>query len=156
MPENYACLARNVDNFHLTNATTYQCAISDEYSQGFMTTTSDRSLDNQLIKMQAEDNLDERITGFSVECIPLEAIFDKIFVPKISLLKIDIEGGEKDIFKSTSSDIFKKINSLAIEYHDNIQPGTLRLITDKLKKTHNLKTFNNEISECGLLFATLR
>ncbi|MDJ0736971.1 MAG: FkbM family methyltransferase [Nostocaceae cyanobacterium] len=153
-PENFNCLSNNIINFGLKNSTVHQYAVSNNYRQDVIVTNGSRSLDNHLRKQSENNSLQSN--NISVNVIPLEGIFDILKSPEISLMKIDIEGAERDIFESVNEKTLKCIHSLAIEYHDNLCPGTLNLITKKLTPTHHLKTLPSHVSGCGLLFAVRR
>lgn len=155
LPENFSCLSRNIDNFGLSMASIYEYAIGNNYRQDLIANNCVRSLDNQLLKQSNQNIKDMKISqSLPVKVIPLDAIFDMVNVQQISLLKVDIEGGEYEIFQSISRKILKCIKLLAIEYHDHLQPGTFTLIKEKLKSTHDVKFISSDISGCGLLFAT--
>jgi FkbM family methyltransferase len=151
MPENYSCLTQNINAFNFQNIQTYQLAVSDRQEKLYMMESPGRSLDCQFVKHHQGMGLLE--AELSVDCIAIESIFDLIGSQKISLLKMDIEGGEEAIFKSISSKVLTRINSLVIEYHSQ---DILRLVTDKLLTTHDLKTFDSYPANCGLLFAVSR
>jgi FkbM family methyltransferase len=149
--ENFECLSKNISNFGFKNVTLHTHAISSHYEQGLIVETGDRSLDHQLIK-QSEKTSDMSNCA-PINVIPLEGMFDIIKANEISLLKVDIEGAEHDVFESTSENTLKRIDRIALEYHDNLRPGTLTLITKKLTSTHHVKTIPSDLSGCGLLFA---
>lgn len=149
-PENFSCLSINKNNFCLDNLAVHQYAISSNYRQDLILEAGSRSLDHKLLKQSNE--ISNSSNYLPVEVIPLEGVFDIVKSETISLLKVDIEGTEQEIFESISESILKRIYSLIIEYHDNLRPGTLTLITEKLKSTHNLQTIHSTVSGCGLLF----
>jgi FkbM family methyltransferase len=150
-PENFECLSRNAINLGLKNVTLHTYAVSSHYEQGLIVETGDRSLDHQLIKQSEKTSDMSNCTP--VDVIPLEGIFELMKVNTISLLKVDIEGAEHDVFESTSEKTLKRIDRIALEYHDNLRPGTLSLITQKLASTHHVKIIPSNLSSCGLLFA---
>lgn len=55
-----------------------------------------------------------------IKSIKLEDIFTQNKIDKIDFLKIDCEGSEGLIFKSTKSIIWNKINKISLEYHNNV------------------------------------
>jgi len=150
-PENFECLSRNAINLGLKNVTLHTNAVSSHYEQGLIVETGDRSLDHQLSKQSEKPSDMSNCTPVNV--IPIEGIFDILKANEISLLKVDIEGAEQDVFESTSEKTLKCVDRMAIEYHDNLRPGTLTLITKKLTLTHHVNTIPSNLSGCGLLFA---
>lgn len=151
LPDNFSCLSKNISNFSLQTATLHQYAISNNFRQDLIVESGNRSLDHQLVYQSDKHIIAPQSLPVSV--IPVEAIFDIINCSKITLMKIDIEGAERDIFESISESTLKCIHSLAIEYHDHLRPGTHSLITEKLKSTHYVKTIPSNLTGCGLLFA---
>jgi len=56
----------------------------------------------------------------SIEGISLEKLILDNKLKKIDLIKIDIEGAEIDLFRSTSDERLKNIDQIAVEFHDFI------------------------------------
>jgi FkbM family methyltransferase len=78
-----------------------------------------------------EDNQNPELLS-SVKCINIKKI-KEIYNKDIGILKLDIEGGEKEIFDSDSSDI-KQIKVIFVEIHDYIVKGTF----------NSFKTFSSD------------
>lgn len=51
---------------------------------------------------------------------------------RIDLLKIDIEGSEKEVFHNGASEWINHIGMIAVELHDNIEPGCSLALTEAL------------------------
>lgn len=77
---------------------------------GFMTTLKDSS---------------EHHSCHSVMAITIDKIIENYNLEKIDVLKIDIEGAEKEVFNDTSSWI-EKVDSLIVELHDRMKGGCSR------------------------------
>jgi len=58
----------------------------------------------------------------TVKAITVDRLMDEYALDRINILKIDIEGAEKEVFSSTASWI-DKVDSIVIELHDFIRPG---------------------------------
>ncbi|NRB75843.1 MAG: FkbM family methyltransferase [Verrucomicrobiales bacterium] len=63
--------------------------------------------------------------GPTVETITLDDLMDRLEITHIDVLKIDIEGAEKEIFE-TGGDWLSKTDSLVVELHDRIIMGCSR------------------------------
>ncbi len=151
-PENFACLSKNVSKFcYAGKISLHQCAISDSYGTEAIVDTGHRSLDHQLIKNSK--SYSDVANSIPVNVIPLEGIFEIVEADEISLLKMDIEGSEQEVFKSTSEKTLKRLRRVVIEYHDHLRSGTLALIKEKLTTTHQIRIIPSNLSGCGLLFA---
>ena len=59
--------------------------------------------------------------------MPLTGLFDLARAQEIDFLKVDIEGSERDVFAAASR-IVGRFKRIAMEYHDQIVPGTLELL----------------------------
>jgi FkbM family methyltransferase len=79
-------------------------------SWGFMTQTADSP------EAGAGDFLHR------VRAVTVESILEEYRLPGIDILKVDIEGAEKEVFSDTSSWI-AKIDSIIIELHDGMKEG---------------------------------
>jgi hypothetical protein len=54
---------------------------------------------------------------------------------EVDLLKMDIEGGEYEVFLSTSHDVLRRIQRIAVEYHGHCAPYTKRHIFEHLRES---------------------
>jgi FkbM family methyltransferase len=61
----------------------------------------------------------------SVEAVSIDSLIDKFQLPGINILKIDIEGAEKEVFADTSAWI-GKVDSIIIELHERMKQGCNR------------------------------
>ena len=66
-----------------------------------------------------------------ISTITLKNIFEENNLKKCSLLKIDCEGAEYEIFESATSDLLKKIKIICMEYHPNGNPLDIKLKLEK-------------------------
>ena len=66
--------------------------------------------------------------GDGIPVIPLSGLFDLVRAQEIDFLKVDIEGSEHDVFAAASPDVLGRFKRIAMEYHDQIAPGTLALL----------------------------
>ncbi len=55
--------------------------------------------------------------GFEIECISLPTILERFSIPRLNILKIDIEGAEKEIFSSNPEAWLNRVDLLIIEIH---------------------------------------
>jgi FkbM family methyltransferase len=60
------------------------------------------------------------IDELNVPCITLDSLINEKNIDKVSLLKMDIEGAEYAVFNSVSPKAFAKIDSILVEFHDNV------------------------------------
>jgi hypothetical protein len=57
---------------------------------------------------------------------------------------------------AASAATLRKISRIAIEYHDNLVPGSLDALRSRLQSTHHLKIVPAPMRTCGMVFAKLK
>jgi FkbM family methyltransferase len=67
--------------------------------------------------------------------VTIEKIMEDFNIDKIDILKIDIEGSEKEVFNSSSAWI-DKVNSIIVELHESIKKGCNKAFY-KISKKYN-------------------
>ncbi|PYI93051.1 MAG: hypothetical protein DME97_07015 [Verrucomicrobia bacterium] len=53
-----------------------------------------------------------------VDTISLGTLMDRLGLERVDLLKLDIEGAEFEVIAKTSSDVWRRISQLTVEFHD--------------------------------------
>jgi FkbM family methyltransferase len=59
----------------------------------------------------------------TIPAMTVDALMDRFGIQHIDLLKLDIEGAEKEVFSSNSTDWLDHVTVIAIELHDRYKPG---------------------------------
>lgn len=91
---------------------------------------------------QAKKHYNEDYKKFNIPCYTLENFCKNEGIDKISLLKIDVEGSEYEIFKSTSKEFFEnRVDRLILEFHYNTDE---QLKTEILPKLENFSYYIKE------------
>ena len=145
--ENFQYLQANVAQACPKNVTCHEVALGAGFGQGRMEAVGARSLDHVL-------HCDGNVTGVPV--IPLSGLFDLAHAEEIDFLKVDIEGSEHDVFAAASPGVFGRFKRIAMEYHDQIVPGTLHLLRKVLSPTHELTIRPSHMAGCGILLGRRR
>lgn len=113
---NYALLLRNTQRY--ANITCVNAAIWG--SEGV------RDISNRMTGhwgyTVSETQKPSAPTGQAIQCLTISNLMDQFGIPKIDLLKLDIEGGEKDVLQNASGWI-GSVDTLTVELHDRICPG---------------------------------
>ncbi len=147
-PENFKYLEANVARVCPKNVTCCNLALGAGFGKGHMQAVGSRSLDHVL-------RLDSSATD-GMPVIPLSGLFDLAGVPEIDFLKVDIEGSEHDVFAGASPDVLGHFKRIAMEYHDQIVPGTLDMLRRILTPTHEITVRPARMEGCGILMARRR
>jgi FkbM family methyltransferase len=56
-------------------------------------------------------------SGFKIDCTTVPSLLEQYSIPRIDILKMDIEGAEEDIFKSKPETWLNRVDMLMIEIH---------------------------------------
>ena len=147
--ENYECLVENLHQAGVTNVIALRCALGGSQEQAFMQSVGTRSIDHLLQDEPTED-------GQAVPVISLGGILAKLGVERVAMLKMDVEGAEFDAFSEAKDEELVCFERIAMEYHDNLRPGTLELIQDRLAKTHDIVIEPTFDRGYGILLAKLK
>lgn len=81
-----------------------------------------------LIVSENDNENNNYVMGITIEKIMIEFRFDLV-----DILKIDIEGSEKELFSKNYENWLPKVKYLIIEFHDRIKPGCTELVRKILK-----------------------
>lgn len=119
---NFDLLKRNVapyDNVHPVNAALW--------NQTGEISVIDTGLGNWAFMTQAQD---ASVTasgrpGGTIRAMTMDDVMDEYRLDRIDILKIDIEGAEKEVFADTSSWI-ERVDAIIVELHERMKPGCLR------------------------------
>jgi FkbM family methyltransferase len=146
--ENHACLVRNLASAGASNVTPHRIALGGAAGQGVMEAVGDRSIDH-LLRPGASG-------GDAVPIVTVDGLFDLAGCERLAMFKSDVEGAEHDAFAAASDGALARIDRIALEYHDNLRPGTLAVLKRRLAPTHDVAVRPTEDRGYGILYATLR
>lgn len=75
-----------------------------------------------------------------VSTVTIPSVMERMGWDRIDLLKMDIEGGELEVFAEGARDWISRVGTLVIELHENVAPGcTTRLFEALYGRTFTLK-----------------
>jgi FkbM family methyltransferase len=146
--ENFQYLQANVAQARMKNVTCCEVALGAGFGKGQMQAVGTRSLDHVLHVDSNQAN--------GIPIIPLSGLFDLARAQEIDFLKVDIEGSEHYVFANAAPDLLGRFKRIAMEYHDQIVPGTLALMKRVLSPTHEIAVHPSKMGGCGILLACRR
>jgi FkbM family methyltransferase len=81
--------------------------------------------------------------GTTIQGLTISMILKQYGLEEIDLLRLDIEGAEKEIFSASERDLnwMNRTHAIMIELHDHVRPGS------KTAFLHAAKRFGFEISQ---------
>ncbi|OGF27453.1 hypothetical protein A2331_00625 [Candidatus Falkowbacteria bacterium RIFOXYB2_FULL_34_18] len=150
--DNIKILKENLANNNIADVNILQMALADKSGMGNLIISHDShnhrlSVGGAVLKTQ---NLDIQ----KINTITISDLINKYQWPHISLLKMDIEGAEKDVINSLSVHDFSKIKAIVFEYHENynVNHGVLEKILRK--NGFGVEIFPSQFDKkMGILFA---
>lgn len=78
----------------------------------------------------------------------IESICQEYSIKSIDILKMDIEGSEKEVFESENGKWLHLVRMLIVEVHDNMKPGTANAVIHAVKNMN----FNFYLKDENLVF----
>ena len=144
--ENFRYLQANVAGARLANVTCREIALGGGIGRGHMQTVGQRSLDYILHSDCAG--------GPGTPIITLSDLFDLTSSNEIDFLKVDIEGSENAAFGAVGPEVLSRFNRIAVEYHDQIMPGTLQKLQAALASSHDMVVYPATTEGAGIVRAT--
>lgn len=151
-PNNHSLLKKNIDVNKAKNVSAFNKAVTS-HTQGIEIYFN--PLNSALNTMYGKNGKSTKIPSTT-----LKDILTKNKIKKCYFLKMDCEGAEYDILLNTSTNVLKKINQMAIEYHSPEYFGikeknyNLRNLISHLKKSGFRCRVNKVKSYQGVITAT--
>ncbi|MFH1246727.1 MAG: FkbM family methyltransferase [Candidatus Liptonbacteria bacterium] len=117
MPKNFELLKENIALNHFENRITpTQAAVADTAGTLTLYVRKHESGGGSLYKKEnAEDGV-----AIAVNTVTLKDVFDKHGITQCDFMKIDCEGGEVPILTTAPRELFPKIRSMSIEWHEEL------------------------------------
>jgi FkbM family methyltransferase len=147
---NFKMLEKNTKNYK--NVLLNKRALSNESNLSF--DVVDRGLGNWGFVTEIHDlNIIHKVVD-TVRSITIDEILIEHNLEYLDLLKIDIEGGEKELFESNYENWLPRTKCIIIELHDGINKGSSKSFFNAISKYdfsyfnrgENLLLINNSIS----------
>ncbi len=147
--QNYQALRQNLAAGRAAGVRAYHLAVSGAAGVAAMTDGGGRSQDHRLTAAAGP-------AAAGVRTVSLADVFATAGAGEVALFKCDIEGSEADVFRHASAEQLRRAKRYAIEYHDNLRPGTLALLQERLRPTHDVVLRPAAEGGYGMLYATAR
>lgn len=149
-PDNFEMLQQNLAGWKHRVAVVC-VAVGASRGRGLVVDGGRRTVDHRVRVVSADDARAE-----SVKVVPLVDLLQQAGTELVDFLKMDIEGAEFDVFSTMSDDTQRRFRKIALEYHDNLRPGTLAMLTERLERTHEITSIEASAGGYGILRAVLR
>lgn len=148
--KNVDSIKKNFKTNKLNTPKTLQAAVSDKIGKSKLY-LGDIDSHNLLFDHNFKN---EKYTKFiDVPVTTLSGILKKYGLKNVDFLKIDCEGSEGDIVKSTPLNIWKKIKKIAMEYHNGVSSLSCDEMVTKLKKVGYKVVIKRSDDNFGYIYA---
>ncbi|HTP08301.1 MAG TPA: FkbM family methyltransferase [Anaerolineae bacterium] len=114
-PESFALLQQNLSLNELRNVDVLPCAIAEKPGSLALNIGMGEAVQHSTTQAGADT--------IEVQAITLQQVFDEHGLDRCDFLKMDVEGGEYAILRSADADLLKRVQRIALEYHDNTPAG---------------------------------
>ena len=131
-----------------------QAALGGHSGVGLVVDGGRRSVDHRVELVEGPG--DAAAGQLRVPITTLEELMASVDADQIDLLKMDIEGSEHDVFRELEPGSLKRIKKMALEYHDNLRPGTLEIIQRAIAATHTVVSMDGSSEGYGILRAVAK
>jgi len=118
---------------HLSNVKTLNAAIWDKKSE-ISLCLFDNDSGEPLEKWAYRTTESTSLQNQKVQAYSINDLIKKYKIPFVDIIKIDIEGAEKEVFDSTDLAWIKKTNSIIIELHDRFKHGCREALLNAVNK----------------------
>lgn len=149
-PENFKLLCQNVQAAGCGEIEAHNLALGGDSGLAEFHDGGARSLDHRIVRRESAG------ADSSIRVISLQEVFVLVGNKQIDLFKVDIEGSEMDLFAKADTRQLEQVDRFAIEYHDNLRPGTLAMLSGTLLPTHDIFVQRMGDDPYGMLYAVRR
>ena len=153
--ENFRLLQQNLSSV-CSMVNMLPMALSGDSGTAQMVDGGERSQDHRLTRPRADDEGPPNIKTPNIKTLSFGDVLDLCGSQPIALFKCDIEGSEFDLFEAATEEGIARVSRYAIEYHDHIRPGTLRMLSQRLDATHALTVKPATDGDYGMLYAVAK
>jgi FkbM family methyltransferase len=115
-PENFKLLSHNLELNHLSNVSAFNIAVSGQSGESVLHLFPDHGQNTLLQRANQQLRPTSDVT---VETWSLARILQEVATP-VNLLKMDIEGMEYETLFSCPPEQLRKIERIALEYHEDV------------------------------------
>ncbi|MCX6780327.1 MAG: FkbM family methyltransferase, partial [Candidatus Magasanikbacteria bacterium] len=145
---NLIALKNNKKDNKLKNVTIIEAALSDKTGQADLVVTAD-SHNHYLDIIAEEGDSMQKTTTFN-----FSDLLKEYKIKSVSLLKMDIEGGEYAVFNGLNTEDFSKIKNIVMEYH-NFPDRNYKKIEQQLRENgFGVQVFPSKFDKTmGFIFA---
>lgn len=129
-PDNFEIFSENIRINNLLNVKPYMVGVASKEGNGLLKVSS-MSGHHEVIDPERKGEVEPVL---EIRTINLENFITENNIRQVDFLKIDCEGSEGEIFLSLSSNFFKKVDKMVVEYHNNVSKLNDQQLMEILKE----------------------
>ena len=151
--DNFRHLVQNIDNNNFTNIEPIHQAIANQNGQ--IEFFSANGVNSSLINDYALSKT--KAVPVEVHAMTLQHLIEEKSISKIDFLKMDCEGAEYEILSGMTSEVFDKISTISMEFHDmkNAEYTGDTIVNILKNKGFKIVKFKYEPSNYGLNYGKI-
>lgn len=116
--KNFELLNQNIKDNKFTKVKTFQVALGGRTTQTSLLVSPDSHNHHLIGAPIANGQVDEKEIEQTIKMHSLRDFLDQEKIKRVSLVKMDIEGGEYDVFSACMPEDFARLNAVVMEYHN--------------------------------------
>ena len=124
--ENYNLLVKNTENY--SNVSPFRIGVFDEDCDLSVIDVGEGEASYRLAREPSKGKVIQ-----TIPCRSIDSIMEEFGIDKVDILKMDIEGSEKECLLSPKSEWLQKTKYLLTEIHENIHPGLTQQVSNKIE-----------------------
>ncbi len=146
--KNLIALKNNKKINKLKNVTIIEGALSDRTGDGNLAVTAD-SHNHYLTSV-----VDQKLAVQKIKTYSFSDLIKEYKIKLVSLLKMDIEGGEYAVFEGLSAEYFAQIKNIVMEYHNFIDKNYKKIEKQLRENGFGVQVFPSKFDKTmGFIFA---
>jgi len=123
--DNYNLLLKNTENY--SNVSALRIGLFDEDCDLSVIDIGEGEASYRLMHKPAKGKVIQTIV-----CRSIDSLMEELGIDKIDILKMDIEGSEKECLLAPKMEWLEKTKYLLMEIHENIHPGLTQQVYNKI------------------------
>lgn len=152
--KNFELLNKNIKENKFTKVKTFQVALGGHSAETSLVVSADSHNHHLISAPTATSQTDQKETKQTTKMYSLQDFLDQQKITRVSLIKMDIEGGEYDVFSACTPGDFARLNAVIMEYHNYAGQNYKEIETRLRENGFGVQIFPSKFDKTmGFIFA---